>query len=70
MTLKSKVFTQTTFDNSNGINVLALGYEQCNDYAQSMVNILNVRHQTFYRFESVARYIRQWKELRSKPAAI
>lgn len=42
--------------------ILGLGYAECNDYAQTIVNCLNVKHNGYYRFETIARYIRDYKE--------
>jgi hypothetical protein len=62
-TLKDKVITHVKSDVERGVPVLALGYEECNDYAQTVTNLMSVQDRTFYRFESVARYIRTWKEM-------
>lgn len=42
--------------------LLALGYRECNDYAEVLKNNLMVRNQEYYRFETVARYVREYKE--------
>lgn len=43
--------------------LVLLGYAACNDYAQSVVNRLSSENGTFqyYRFETVARYVRSIK---------
>lgn len=68
-TLKDKVIAHVKSDVERGINVIGLGYEECNDYAQTVTNLLSVQNQTFYRFESVARYIRRWKEVEKAKVA-
>ena len=58
----SQVIEQVKTDIEQGVNVMALGYEECNDYAQTVCNLLSVKNQSYYRFETVARSIRRYKE--------
>ena len=64
--IRQQVLDQVKFDMEQGVNVLALGYEECNDYAQTVTNVLSVRNKAFYRFETVARRIREFKETQRK----
>jgi hypothetical protein len=42
--------------------LLALGYRECNDYAEILKAQLMAKNNEYYRFETVARYVREHKE--------
>lgn len=42
--------------------LLGLGYRECNDYAEILKNQLMVTNQEYYRFETIARYVRTYKD--------
>lgn len=42
--------------------LLGLGYAECNDYAEIVKNIVSVNRNEYMRFETVARYIRTYKD--------
>ena len=42
--------------------ILGLGYAACNDYAEAVKNIVSINRNEYMRFETVARYIRTYKD--------
>ena len=64
MTLKTKVAQMVQEDVAGRGQewLLALGYQECNDYAEITKNRLQMSSGNYIRFESVARYVRQIKE--------
>lgn len=65
-----KVIVAETVETRGAQWVIGLGYAASNDYAQSVTNQLNVKFQSFYRFETVARYIRKEKNKLAAAAKI
>lgn len=65
MTLKSKVIQMVNEDVAGRGQewLLGLGYQECNDYAEITKNRLQQTTGRYVRFESVARYIREIKEI-------